>query len=91
MFNGNEGYLRALMLLILFLVALLLSFSFIIYPLLTSLKSAMTESNMWTAKAEEFYNKSLWAITAFTAITVVGVFIWFLARLAKREEYEWYR
>ncbi len=86
-----KGIAGALIMLITGLAFVLLAYSFVAYPIVVILNSTVSQANLWTDESLTLFRYATMALSIVGVITSVGLFIWFLARLTKREEFEWLR
>ena len=87
---NERGFARPLAILFVFLLFLLLSFSYAAYPIMKYI-SNFADDRGYTADAnvDNVINYSLAALGAAGLIFAVGIFIWLAARMVKEEEYVW--
>jgi len=91
MISEEKGIAGALALLIVSLLFILLAYTYVAYPFVTVLNNTVTSVNLWTPESKAVFNNAVMALGVVGIIISVGLFIWLLARLTKKEEFEWLR
>ena len=88
---NEKGIAGALALLVVSLVFILLAYTFVAYPIVMTFNNTVTNTNLWTPESRAIFNNAVMALSVVGVIIGVGLFIWLLARLTKKEEFEWLR
>jgi len=85
--KGNVAI--ALLFVIIGLTTILIAFSLVAYPIFSVLYDTATATGLFDEKSETTFNNSVIILGAVGIIMGFGLFVWFLATLTKKEEYEW--
>jgi len=69
--------------------AMLFAYTFVYYPVMSQLNQSMTDFGMHTPETLDFMRLNFYTAAAVAMILSFGLMIWVIARITKREEYEW--
>ncbi len=87
----NKGIAGALALLLVSLLLIFIAYTYVAYPFITIFDNTITNTNLWTDESRAIFKNSVMALGVVGIVMSVGMFIWFLGRLTKKEEFEWLR
>lgn len=88
---NNKGIASALALLLVSLLFIFIAYTYVAYPFVTIFNNTITNTNLWTDESRAIFNHSVMVLGIVGIIICIGLFIWFLGRLTKKEEFEWLR
>lgn len=84
----NKGYASAVILTFVFLLFVLLAYTYVGYPL-AKMFIEFGEPNVADEEAKNILTLSVAALSAAGLIFVVGIFVWLAASFTKEEEFVW--
>ena len=89
--KGQQGIASALALLLVSLLFIFIAYTYVAYPIVVVFNNTVTSANLWTPESRLVFNNAVMAMSVVGVIIGIGLFIWLLGRLTKKEEFEWLR